>query len=337
VTDDRDPIDRNAILARRALLVSTALAALSCSSPDGPTTLTPTSSTAQVSGSAVASATATSQPGAPMPTWEEVSKNAPPRGIPKAAGALERQQLEWFERSLDEDYASVKAVWQGIPDCDAADPDCRGKWRELGQRAKAMYDATRGPMIGGCGGANGETASLNARKTAHHKFLTSLIVDAERHASDRAKSFSPQGEQEWLKLMANAKQPPPMPCLSPCPMPEVASIRNSVAFAKDKGTPSATDAELKQILDGIVAAHKANRKPSKIVVRGHADPREANPAELALARAKAIADLLVKGGVPKTSIDTAAFGAEYPIENGATPEGAASNQRVDFEAVPEKP
>ncbi|MBL8742612.1 MAG: hypothetical protein JNK04_16005, partial [Myxococcales bacterium] len=232
MSDKRDTSDLEAILARRALLVSTALAALSCSSAEGPATETPTSSTQVVTTSPSASAVASESAKlpAPLPSWEEVLKAAPPRGIPASMTKLEKQQFEWLEEQLAREYEAVRAVYVGAPNCDAAAPECRASWRDVGAKAKAMYDATRGPMMGGCGGANGETASLLGRRNHHRQYLLKVIATAEQYLADTAAAYSAQGEQEWRKLMANAKQPPPMPCLSPCPMPDVRSIMNSIPF-----------------------------------------------------------------------------------------------------------
>lgn len=332
MSDKRDTSDLEAILARRALLVSTALAALSCSSPEGPTTETPTSSTATatVTSTTVATGSASKPPPA-IASWDEALKAAPPRGIPASMTKLEKQQFEWLENQLTSEYDAVKAVYTGAPGCDAADPDCRAAWREVGAKAKAMYDATRGSGVGGCGSANGETASLMGRRNQHRQYLLKLIGDAEQHLTDTAASFSPQGEQEWRKLLANAKQVPPMPCLSPCPMPDVRIIWNSIPFAEGSSALAAQD-PAKATLKQLATDFKTNQKPARLIVRGHADPSEPKPQELALARAKAVAAELVAAGMDKASIEIFSYGSDLPISRTS-----GDNRRVDFEAVAKTP
>jgi outer membrane protein OmpA-like peptidoglycan-associated protein len=334
VTHKRDTSDLEAILARRALLVSTALAALSCGSPEGPTSEAPTSATATAmsSHSAVAATSSSAKPPAALASWDEVVKAAPPRGIPASMTGLEKQQFEWLEQQLTAEYDAIRAVYTGAPDCDAADASCRASWREVGNKAKAMYDATRGRGFGGCGSANGETASLLGRRNQHRHYLEKVIADAEQHLTDTAASFSAQGEQEWRKLMANAKQVPPMPCLSPCPMPDVRAIMNSIPFAAGSGTLGPQD-PAKATLKSLATDFKTNRKPARLVVRGHADATEPKPAELALARAKAVAAELIAAGVDKATIETFSYSSDLPLERGSSD----ANRRVDFEVVPKTP
>ncbi len=338
MTDKRDTSDLEAILARRALLISTALAALSCSSPESPTTEAPTSATMTAtvgttsSGTTAATASAGAKPPAALASWDDVLKAAPPRGVPTSMSKLEKQQFEWLEQQLTTEYEAIRAVYTGAPNCDAADPTCRASWRDVGNKAKAMYDATRGRGFGGCGGANGETASLLGRRNQHRHYLEKVIADAERHLTDTAAAFSAQGEQEWRKLMANAKQVPPMPCLSPCPMPDVRAIMNSIPFAESSAALAPQD-PAKATLKSLATDFKSNRKPARLVVRGHANANEPKPAELALARAKAVAAELIAAGVDKASIEAFSYGTDLPLERG----NGEANRRVDFEVVPTTP
>ncbi len=333
-----DSSDRDAILARRAALLSTALAAFSCSSPRDPATEPSVNATTTVTATSTAAATSTAtartNTPAPLRPWSEVMAAAPPRGAPPGASAQEKQSFEWLEQRLTNDYDTIKAMWEKPPACDAADPDCRPAWREAGTRAQTMFQTTRPPSIGGCGGASGETATLVGRRQAHNRYIAKLVEEIEAHYGAIAASFSAQGEQEWLKVLANAKKPPPMPCLSPCAMPEVSALLQAVAFAKDDAKLNATDPATKMALESVVASYKGNRGKSKIVVRGHASADEAKPAEIAAARAKAVATWLVGAGIPKDRVETKAYGVDAPLERQDGP-AAGQNRRVDFEAVKE--
>lgn len=341
MTQHDDAGDREAILARRAALLSTALAAFACSSPRDPTTEPSGTGVATSTATVVATTETSAKPKGQLPpplrAWSDVLAKAPPRGIPPNASAAERRMLEYQEQALTGDYDVIKAVWEKIPACDAADPGCRPTWREEGERAKAMFDGLRmGPGgFGGCGGAQGETATLTQRAAAHRRYLETLMQEVEAHLTATAEAYSAQGNQEWQKILSNAKKPPPMPCLSPCAMPEVQQLLQSVSFAKGDATLKPTEAATKSMLEAVVGGYKGNRGKSKIVVRGHASPDEPKPAELAQARAKAVADWLIGAGIPKDRIEVKSYGADAPVERNDDEARASLNRRVDFEAVPE--
>lgn len=335
---DDDSSDRDAILARRAIFLSTALAALHCSSPRDPATK-PTSTyvvtDATSTSAATTSATARTsvRPASPLPAWSEILRLAPPRDLPQNTSANEKRELEYLEQALSLRYAAVKDVWEHVPDCDAADPGCRPRWREVGDKMKALFDATRGPMVGGCGGARGFTGTVSGRDRAHRLYVADLMRRIEERLTEVAAGFSAGGEQEWRKLLANAKEPPPMPCLSPCMVPEVQELSQAILFDKNASTLR-EDATVKSLLEGVAATYKANRKPSSIEVRGHADPGETNPQELAKARAATVAKWLEKAGVPRAQLREKSFAADAPVDRSDKEDTAAQNRRVDFEAVP---
>lgn len=325
-----DTDDADAIRARRALLISTALAALSCGSPgDGVVPSTSVTSVASTSGPTSTATTSAKSSVPPSRPWAKVMAEAPPRGVPTVVTGPEAEWLKHLENDLEKRYETVRLVWEATPGCDAAASDCRATWRELGVKAKAMYDANRGRGFGGCGGANGETGSLVARRSTHEQYLQALIGELEGYLTQVAEGFSPQGGQEWQRLLANAKKPPPMPCLSPCARPEVSELLQWVQFEQGAST-IADETALKQ----TVATFKANQKPSKIVVRGHADAGEPKPQELAKARAEKVAAWLIANGVPKDRVETKSFGADFPLRKAAPKDGIDINRRVDFEAVP---
>lgn len=260
-------------------------------------------------------------------------KKGPPRGVPKTLRPDEQSTFESLEKNLTARYAAIEAVWNANPDCDAADSGCKPQWRELAKTTKAMFDATRGPLVPGCGPQPWLTASVQGRRDAHERYVAELKKQAEAHLTSVSASLSWQSEQEWLKLLAGAKKPPPMPCLSPCAMPDVSAMSQSIPFDKDSSSLR-SDASVTTSIDGVLATFKANRKPSRIIVRGHADSREARASEVAMARAKAVAAKLTAAGILKENIEIVSLDASVPIGNGADEERSAINRRVDFEAVP---
>lgn len=76
-----------------------------------------------------------------------------------------------------------------------------------------------------------------------------------------------------------------------------------------------------------------NQAPDiQISVEGHTDSDGKNEANLKLseARAKAVMDAIVKGGIDKTRLSSAGFGEEKPIADNSTDEGKAKNRRVEL-------
>jgi outer membrane protein OmpA-like peptidoglycan-associated protein len=76
-----------------------------------------------------------------------------------------------------------------------------------------------------------------------------------------------------------------------------------------------------------------NQAPDiQISVEGHTDSDGKNEANLKLseARANAVMDAIVKGGIDKTRLSSAGFGEEKPIADNSTPEGKAKNRRVEL-------
>jgi len=57
-------------------------------------------------------------------------------------------------------------------------------------------------------------------------------------------------------------------------------------------------------------------------------------ATLSLKRAQAVAEPLIKGGIPASSISTVGMGEAHPIADNATEEGRSENRRVAIIVVP---
>jgi len=70
----------------------------------------------------------------------------------------------------------------------------------------------------------------------------------------------------------------------------------------------------------------------KLSVEGHTDKDGSNESNLKLseARAKAVAEAIVKGGIDKSRLTSAGFGEEKPIADNSTDEGKSKNRRVEL-------
>jgi OmpA-OmpF porin, OOP family len=73
-------------------------------------------------------------------------------------------------------------------------------------------------------------------------------------------------------------------------------------------------------------------KDIKLSVEGHTDSDGSNESNLKLseARAKAVVEAIVKGGIDASRLSSAGFGEEKPIADNSTDEGKAKNRRVEL-------
>ncbi len=326
---------RDTILARRALYLTTALATIGCSSKSSlPPSAGASGGTPAGTGSApVPTATASAEHVAiaPKATFEEVINKRPPIGISEGVPAREAVGLKALGARLEERYKKVGVVWRQVPACDPSAAACDPDWRKLAEDARSMYRALDGNFIGGCGGASFTTASYRLRQQAHSRYLLSLTKRIEAHLSDVAKSYSYGSERRCQLLLAKAKEKPPMPCLSPCRMPEVSDITEHVRFPKGSAALQLDD-KVKPVLEQVLRAQQAHGTRAILHVRGHADASEDKPTELAAARAKAVLQWLAKQGVAAAQLRSESLGTKLPVERSGG-EHAAANRRVDFLVV----
>ncbi|WP_336957938.1 OmpA family protein [Sphingobium aquiterrae] len=97
------------------------------------------------------------------------------------------------------------------------------------------------------------------------------------------------------------------------------------------GTSSELTIESKGRLPRLIAMLKANPDVTVHVI-GHTDPSGDVAADRALsqARAKALAELLIGGGISRSRLSFEGVGATVPIADNALPEGRARNRRVSL-------
>jgi len=76
-----------------------------------------------------------------------------------------------------------------------------------------------------------------------------------------------------------------------------------------------------------------NQAPDiQISIEGHTDSDGSNDSNLKLseARAKAVVEVITKGGIDAARLSSAGFGEEKPIADNSTDEGKAKNRRVEL-------
>lgn len=85
------------------------------------------------------------------------------------------------------------------------------------------------------------------------------------------------------------------------------------------------------IIEQIIEMMK-QAKDIKISVEGHTDADGTNESnqKLSEARAKAVVDAIVKGGIDVSRLSSAGYGEEKPIADNSTADGKAKNRRVEL-------
>lgn len=324
-------VDRDAILARRALFVSTALAGLACTSASSVSKPEPDASARVAQGaSGPAEGSLETEEAAPAQRpWSELMTGAPPRDIADELPAREREHLKIQVRGLEFEYERLRKIWEGVPDCAANDESCTA-WAELLTMLEPLHAES---FVGGCEQeANGTTGSVYARRAAHSRFQAQLLAQIEQHLSTVAASHGEASAKAWAAQFSMATGPKPMPCLSACAQPLVMDVLMQVPFAAGSSAIvlESSNPQVKVMLDAVLRTLRGYL-PGKLVVRGHADPSEAEPEALAAARAQAVVAWLVEAGADAAKLEPLSLGARLRVEAGEA--GLEHNPRVDFELV----
>jgi outer membrane protein OmpA-like peptidoglycan-associated protein len=324
---------REAILARRALYLSAALATAGCPSREssGPETAATDAPERSVKDKRRKKRKKKAAVPANTP-WKEVMAKAPPLDVPEGLPKREASYLESLRTRMKGEYEAIEKVWTKTPGCEPTADAC-GDWKALAELAKKMYRATDRFSLGGCGGVYGKTGSVAARERAHRSYVGALKTQLEAHLEKVALHFGPEAPKTWGEMLKKAKEPPPRPCLSPCRMPEAEDIEVSVPFAENDAAIHEEKAPVASALKSAVTQHLQQADKAVIVVRGHADPREKDGMGLAKKRAEAVVAWLTKNGVDEADITTVALGAKLLVEKKGGTSGGAANRRVDFEVV----
>lgn len=319
-----DTLDKEAIVARRALFVGTTLAALSCSSPEK---VSPDAAVETVGvpmpGSAPASSGSALPREQPPGSWASIMAGAPPLDAPPASAGVseqERTALAEQAKAMRAAYDALGKAWeQGPPECPPE--SCRSKWEETARQISNLVEGMRGPL---CGWAESEPISTIERDGAHRRFLQKQAGALEKRFAEAAKRA---GQTEaWEKIRMGGVVPHPcLSCVAPKPR-----VFQRVSFAEastdiDKGAEELLG-QVKQIL--------ASDPTMRLSVRGHADSKEAgDKAAIAKKRAEVVVAFLVKSGVAQSRLVATGLGDAVPIASSNGDE-RVDNRRVDFERAP---
>ncbi len=330
--DDSSSTVREVILARRAIYLSTALATLGCTPKNtGPKEQNVTG-TVTVSTLGSASASPTVRPPKVGAPWKQVRAKAPPLDVPAGVSPNEKAQLSALASGHNAQYDKLRQLWSEAPSCDPTAEQCDA-WTKLAEKVRTSYLGMRRRGPSPCPGVYGNTGSVVGRSWAHQQYIGELWQQLESRFAASANRYGKASGQAWETLLAEAKKPPPMPCLSPCRYPPLQDLIVNVLFANGEAKLRPGDMAAKQALDAAKRRQSLHGARAQLVVRGHADPNEDDPKKLATARARAVADWLIQQGIPKAQIVTKGMAASLRIERSKKPASAAANRRVDFEVI----
>jgi outer membrane protein OmpA-like peptidoglycan-associated protein len=302
--------------------VSTAIAAFGCS-PSKPPEDGPDTDLSVKPPTATATTTASAAPRDPgkRTSFDDMMKTAPPLTVSADAPPTDRKQLEEQATQFAPMYERLERIWEQAPfDCNPTKKECEATWERTASLLDELYPSMQGPL---CGWHN-QTNAFIARQQAHTAFLQEAIntlrASLKAFATEQGATrnfFAPPADKPHLGPCLSCVAPPPR-------------IETKISF--EEGSSQLTDAEIVNL--GAVKTILAGVKSATFEVRGHADPKEpGDRAALADARAKAVAGWLTKNGIPATQARAVSVVDRLPIATSATPQGRATNRRVDFERV----
>lgn len=319
--------DSDAIFARRALLLSTALAGVFVGGPacsSNPDAQTDPINTVLVPAPGSASASVTSsieRKGSTRVPFSEVMKNAPPLTASAALNPAERQQLEDQAKMLAPMYEKLERLWENAPvDCPLSKESCRPEWERTIKGLEEITPNLEGPL---CGWGAQQKNGYIGRDASHKAFLHRTIAALKAELQQAAERSGARSRFEELNK-ARVIMMPCLSCMAPSPR-----IEETLPFAAEDATLSSAAAQALERIKSILVG-----TPNLVVeVRGHVDPLEKTDAtSLARARAEAVYDWLVRNGVPSKRMTVVVMGSNLPIDSSTTPEGRAVNRRVDFQS-----
>lgn len=311
---ERD-IDRAAILARRAMFITTALAGLGCTAHEPPVVTTGISTPPLTAPEPCLSIAVDRGRFAP------VAALAPPLTVSDKLTGAEMSDLKDLETRLRAAYASLVRAYEATPiACSPGTPDCEAAWTQVVEDLRDVRAAIRERLCGG-----GETVGELQRTAEHRRFITEVAdkIEAELAAAAAADANAREKWAAWSRQIS-----PPQPCLK-CGIPPPQSFgfdsRTPLAISFPQDSAERPDDRMIKGLKDLLDNHAKQR----VILRGHADPSEKEPDALALARAEAVQRMLVGMGVDPTRLAVKSYGAELPIGSLATDRGRALNRRVD--------
>jgi len=122
----------------------------------------------------------------------------------------------------------------------------------------------------------------------------------------------------------------------PPPGPDKVILTPSNIAITDKVQFEVGKADLKPVsyplLDEVVTVMKGNPQIELVEIGGHTDSTGTAQYNQTLSekRAQAVADYLIKAGLPAERFSAVGYGSTQPIAGNDTDQGKAQNRRIDF-------
>ncbi|HEX6944188.1 MAG TPA: PKD domain-containing protein [Gemmatimonadaceae bacterium] len=153
-----------------------------------------------------------------------------------------------------------------------------------------------------------------------------------KHMYEKEGTVTPTLTVTDSKGVTVKKQTPPVVAAAAfIPTPDNPVVLEGVHFQTNKATLLP---ESSQILDRVAESLIAH-PDVKVEVGGHTDSdgSESYNLKLSQKRANTVRDYLVKKGVPASQLTARGYGEVQPVADNVTPEGKATNRRVELKAM----
>jgi outer membrane protein OmpA-like peptidoglycan-associated protein len=319
-----DTPDRDAILARRARLIASAMAALTgCAGAGEPVATVPPAAPAAVdAGSEVAR-----QPdaGGRGGSWDERLGAIPPVDTPADVPEQEKPRFVELAERVRKIHEGLALLEASVPEgCPLLEASCDPSWSKLAADAWTLEIMIRGltPM---CGFGPAEHPRYVERASQHGSFASQRLGLWRARVSELSASSGKAAEGRWAQHAQRAMSAKPVPCLS---CVSACDAQFWLALQFDAGSAGLPADAAKQLAEPLRMLR--NDPASRIELQGHADGREgpaAKVAALAQQRADAVRAWMVTAGGDDSRLVARGFAADKP--SGASRPDGSANRRVE--------
>lgn len=283
----------------------------------------------------------------------------PTRELADARRAYDDAQDSAAARQRPNEMARARIA---LDRAEAAHDEAPGSDREIELARRAEYRARLAMARADAGGA----PRVNARD---REYEADVAAERRESAAERREAAAERREQVRADARADAKMKaetdaelaaPPPPPATPMPVDEKPMTKAEAKKAEAALQNLGQVANVKQEARGVVitlsgsllfpsgnqelspiarknldqVAHALSQQPpsTTFVVEGYTDDSgsEKQNDQLAAQRAKAVADHLVQAGIDPSRVRAEGHGEHDPVASNDTPEGRASNRRVEI-------
>lgn len=208
-----DDPDHRAILARRAALIASALAAVGCAPATQPG---PEPAASGVVPIPTPPATSAPTPAAPTPAPAPApspSAGVPSFDVPSGISEEARQNYEQLHGRMRSLYDLLDKAESSIPtDCSVLATPCDPRWRTLADHFHAMEGILT--FAYHCPGSSSDAKAFAEHHTAHSNHYAGRRAVLEVRVEEVLSKDGPKGKARWEQMRQDAYAAKPFPCLS---------------------------------------------------------------------------------------------------------------------------